>query len=50
MTFEGHFSLDCHFHVQYLGTSTVIETTNKISHESFQVIPLSMTLAIFQGH
>ena len=31
-------------------TSTETEIANKKSHDSFQVIRLSMTLAIFQGH
>jgi len=56
MTFEGHFS-----HVVIptsnvseiiYDTSTETEIANKKSHDSFQVIRLSMTLAIglFQGH
>jgi len=39
--------------VQYISkndTSTETEIANKKSHDSFQVIRLSMTLAIFQGH
>jgi len=31
-------------------TTTKTEIANKKSHDSFQVIRLSMTLAIFQGH
>ena len=52
MTFEGHVSWCCHSHVQYLGNypSTETEIANKKSHDSFQMIQLSMTLTIFQGH
>jgi len=50
-TFEGHFSLCCHFHVQYPRQDTVNETICMKSHESFQMIhTLPMILAIFQGH
>jgi len=31
-------------------TTTETEIADKKSHDSFQMIPLSMTLAIFQGH
>jgi len=31
-------------------TSTETEIANNKSHDSFQMIRLSMTLAIFQGH
>jgi len=58
MTFEGHFSLCCHSDVtsdisEIIGlcdTSTETVIANKKSRDSFQMIRLSMTLAIFQGH
>jgi len=56
MTFEGYFSLasvvipTSNISEIIYDTSTETEIANKKSHNSFQVIQLSMTLAIFQGH
>jgi len=53
MTFEGHFSQYVVIptsSVSEIDTSTETELANNKSHDSFQVMWLSMTLAIFQGY